>query len=219
MAEVEPITVTVIDDHPAISAGITAWYAAAAQPIQVVASGCSVKAAWTAPGDAAQVYILDLQLTAERSECYGDLRRLVDAGKWVIVYTMCDDEQVALNCLDLGAVTYLTKAEGHEHLVAATIAAAHHRPYVPPALAGAFAANVHPNRPQLSLREEEVLVKWFQCESKQLVAVRMGITVRTVNTYLDRVRLKYANVGRRAATKAALVVRAIQDGIIEVDDL
>ena len=71
----------------------------------------------------------------------------------------------------------------------------------------------------LSEREVEVLTHWFQYESKQLVADHMRITVRTVTTYLDRVRLEYANVGRPAITKATLVARAIQDGLIDLDDL
>jgi DNA-binding CsgD family transcriptional regulator len=64
-----------------------------------------------------------------------------------------------------------------------------------------------------------VLTQWFQCESKQLVADRMRITTRTVDTYLDRVRVKYANVGRPAPTKAALLARAIQDGLVGLEDL
>ena len=39
------------------------------------------------------------------------------------------------------------------------------------------------------------------------------------NSYIDRVRIKYANTGRPAPTKAALVARAIQDGLIDLDDL
>ncbi|MBB5830018.1 response regulator transcription factor [Micromonospora carbonacea] len=219
MGTEKPITAVVIDDHPAILAGVEAWLAAADPPIQVVATGSTIKAAWVPPGDSAQVVVLDLRLSTERSLAYGDLRRLVNAGRRVIVYTMLEDEQVALNCLDLGAATFLTKTEGKEHLVAATIAAAEHRPYMPPALAGAIAANARSDQPRLSSREQEVLAEWFQSESKQMVAERIGITVRTVNTYLDRVRIKYANVGRPASTKAALVARAIQDGLIEADEL
>jgi two-component system, NarL family, nitrate/nitrite response regulator NarL len=219
MAVGEPITVTVIDDHPAILAGVEYWYATAEPPIRVLASGSSPKAAWIPPGDSARVVVFDLQLSSQGSASYGELRRLVDAGRQVIVYTMRDDEQAALTCLDIGAFTFLTKAEGKEHLVSATVAAAENRPYTPPALAGAFGANRRSDRPRLSEREENVLVEWFQCESKELVAEKLGITARTVNTYLDRVRIKYANVGRRARTKAALVARAIQDGLVEVDDL
>jgi len=51
------------------------------------------------------------------------------------------------------------------------------------------------------------------------VAQRLGIRARTVSTYLDRVRIKYANVGRAARTKTALVARAIEDGLVSPEDL
>ncbi|WP_218004741.1 response regulator transcription factor [Microtetraspora niveoalba] len=218
MAADDAITVAVIDDHPVVLAGVEHWYSTADPPIEVVASGATAETAWTRPGDSAAVVVLDLQLSGSRL-AYDDLRCLVDAGRQVIVYTMRDDERTALTCLDIGAFTYLTKAEGEDHLVAATVAAARDLPYTPPALAGAFGANTATERPRLSVREEEVLIEWFQCESKELVAERLGITPRTVNTYLDRVRIKYASVGREARTKAKLVARAIQDGLIQVDDL
>lgn len=74
-------------------------------------------------------------------------------------------------------------------------------------------------RPHLAPRELDVLLTWFRCESKAAVGERLGISVRTVNTYLDRVRIKYANVGRDVHGKADLVVRAIQDGLVSVDEL
>jgi hypothetical protein len=43
--------------------------------------------------------------------------------------------------------------------------------------------------------------------------------VSSVNTYINRVRIKYANAGRDAPAKAALVARAIQDGLITLDEL
>jgi DNA-binding NarL/FixJ family response regulator len=218
MSDNAPVSVVVIDDHPAILSGIEAWYAASRRPITVVAAGGSVREAWTAPGSTAHVVVLDLQL-GEEGPAFGSLRRLVDAGRHVVVYSMRDDEKTALSCLDLGAATFLTKSEGRQHLVEATLAAADERPYMPPALAGALGTNAHADRPQLSAREEDVLIEWFQSESKELVAQRLGISVRTVNSYLDRVRIKYANVGRPARTKASLVARAIQDRLIDVDDL
>ncbi|MEW2354014.1 response regulator [Spirillospora sp. NPDC029432] len=208
----------VIDDHPAVVAGAEQWYGTSERPIEVVAAGATTGAAWTPPGDTADVVVFDLQLNGGLP-AYGELRRLVDAGRRVVVYTMRDDERTALTCLDIGASTFLTKAEGRDHLLAATVAVAEDRSYTPPALAGAIGANTAPDRPRLSDREQEVLIEWFQCESKRLVAERLGITERTVNTYLDRVRIKYANAGREAGTKATLVARALQDGLIQIDDL
>ncbi|AXL93102.1 DNA-binding response regulator [Streptomyces sp. CB09001] len=207
-----------IDDHPAILSGVEAWCAASRRPITVVATSNSVQDAWTAPGSTADVVILDLQLN-EGGPVFGSLRRLVDAGRQVVVYSMRDDETTAVSCLDLGAATFLTKNEGRDHLVEATLAAADERPYMPPALAGALGTNARADRPRLSVREENVLIEWFQSESKELVAQRLNISVRTVNSYLDRVRIKYANVGRPARTKASLVARAIQDGLVDVEDL
>ncbi|MEV0634370.1 response regulator transcription factor [Streptomyces sp. NPDC050619] len=218
MSNDAPVSVVIIDDHPAILSGVEMWYAASRRPITVVAAGDSVKEAWTEPGSTADVVVLDLQL-GEGGPAFSSLRRLVDAGRQVIVYSMRDDEKTALSCLDLGAATFLTKSEGRDHLVEATLAAADERPYMPPALAGALGTNARADRPQLSVREENVLIEWFQSESKELVAQRLGISVRTVNSYLDRVRIKYANVGRPARTKASLVARAVQDGLVDVDDL
>jgi DNA-binding NarL/FixJ family response regulator len=211
-------SVVVIDDHPVVVAGVRAWCATAAPPIEVLDAGPNVAAAWLEPGDHADVVVLDLQLDIT-GPAYGDLKRLVDAGRQVIVYTMREDRDTALTCLDIGAFTYLTKAEGDEHLVAAIQAAATNTPYTPPALSGALGTDTRVNRPKLTPRQIDVLLEWFHCESKEMVAQKLNLTVSTVNGYLDRVRVKYANVGREAPTKAALVARAIQDGIVSVDEL
>ncbi|WP_314171394.1 helix-turn-helix transcriptional regulator [Streptomyces winkii] len=89
----------------------------------------------------------------------------------------------------------------------------------PPGLAGAFGTNTRSDRPRLSRRERDVLIEWFQSESKELVARKLGIQARTVSTYLDRVRIKYANAGRVARTKTNLVARAIEDRLIGPEDL
>lgn len=212
------ITVAVVDDHPVVLAGVRAWCALAKQPISVVAAGPSVSVAWLDPGATADVIVLDLQLDLT-GPAFGDLKRLVDAGRRVVVYSMRSDRETALTALDIGACTYLTKAEGEEHLVAAIVAAAGSMPYMPPALSGAFGTDDRPHRPRLSPRESQVLLEWFHSESKEMVARRLHLTVHRVNSCLERVRIKYANVGREAPTKAALVARALQDGLITTDDL
>ncbi|RJQ69553.1 DNA-binding response regulator [Pseudonocardiaceae bacterium YIM PH 21723] len=211
-------TVALIDDHPVVLAGMRTWYADAAPPIAVIAAGPDPSVATEGPGADADVVVLDLCLGRAGSGT-GNLRELVDLGRTVIVYSMSEDAGMALNCLNLGAFCYLTKAEGERHLVAATRAAAAGRPYTPPTMAGAFSSDRDTGRPLLAPRESEVLVEWFQCESKSMVAARLGLSVKTVNTYLDRVRIKYANVGRPAVTKAHLVARAIQDGLVSLDEL
>ncbi|BDT95051.1 MULTISPECIES: helix-turn-helix transcriptional regulator [Nocardia] len=74
-------------------------------------------------------------------------------------------------------------------------------------------------RPALSSREVEVLLAWIASDSKVEVGRRLYISLGTVNTHLARIRDKYAAVGRPAPTKAALVARALQDALIDIDDL
>jgi len=109
--------------------------------------------------------------------------------------------------------------EGQQHLVPAIHAAARHTPYTPPALSGAFYADNSADRPALSTSERETLRAWFESDSKRLAATKLRLSVKTVETYIERVRIKYANVGRPARTKAALLERAIQDGLISPDEL
>lgn len=80
---------------------------------------------------------------------------------------------------------------------------------------------VAPKMPQPTLtdREVEVLRTWLMLDSKPAVAQALFISLGTVNTHLTRIRAKYADLGRPASTKAALVARAIQDDIVDIDEL
>jgi DNA-binding NarL/FixJ family response regulator len=215
---VTPITVAIVDDHDVVHAGIEAWCRDAQPPIAL--AGSFTDPADLDPADlgGVDVIILDLQFQESRPDLEV-VRRFVAAGYRVIVYTMSTDTAAVLTCLDFGAVCYLTKAEGRRHLVAAIHAAAANSPYLGPTMAGAMADDRREERPILSPREQEVLLHWFRTDSKQLVATALYITTATVNTHLARVRTKYAAAGRPATTKAALVARALQDGLITLDDL
>ncbi|MEV4103187.1 response regulator transcription factor [Nonomuraea sp. NPDC049649] len=212
------ITAVIVDDHAAISAGVRAWCAGAEPPIELIDAGDRLAEVWTGPGADADVVIFDLELTPGRPD-FGELHRLARSGRRVIVYSQHTDDRTAIKCVDLGALAYLTKREGPEHLVPAIRAAARGQPYTAPSLSGALAADDSPDRPRLSQRETEVLRAWFVSSSKDLVAAKLNITVKTVDTYISRVRVKYANVGRAARTKSELVSRALDDGLITLAEL
>lgn len=215
-----PVRVAVVDDHDVVHAGITAWFDRSAPPIRVVHTATDAQAA--APerlaGTAVDVVVLDLYLGGGRPDLQL-LRRLVRAGHRVVVFSGTTDPDVVLDCVDQGASAFLTKTEGRAHLQAAVLAAADDRGYIGPFAAGAMADDRRPRRPRLSPREREVLLRWFRTESKDLVATSLHITRATVNTHLGRIRAKYAEVGRPAPTKAALIARALQDRIVTVDEL
>lgn len=217
----QSVTVAVIDDHDVVRAGIEAWCAHADPPIELI--GCFANPteyfAWhSEASDPADVVLLDLQIDGNKPE-FETLQRMADSGQRVVVYSHLTADEVILTCLDLGAVSYLTKSEGKRHLIDALHAAKSTTPYVAPRMAKALLDDARFGRISLSSREKEVLIAWFQTESKELVGKRLFISPTTVRTHLQRARAKYAAVGRPAPTKSALLARAIEDGILSLNDL
>jgi DNA-binding NarL/FixJ family response regulator len=215
------ISLALIDDHDVIHAGIAAWLNQADPPLELVGGYYSVEAFLQEhpPGSTdVDVVVVDLELSSRRIQ-FSHIEDLVNADHRVVVFSHLETDEIILKCLDLGAVSYVAKAEGKTHLIDAITAARSDVPYVAPRMAGAMVRDRSVGRPKLPAREKEVLIAWFQADSKDLVADKLRIAPSTVATHLGRVRAKYAAVGRPATTKAALVARALQDGIINVDDL
>jgi DNA-binding CsgD family transcriptional regulator len=91
-----------------------------------------------------------------------------------------------------------------------------HSPEVP---TGSADRTVDRSAAALSEREKAVLVSWIRRDNKHHVSTDLFISISTVNTHLTRIRAKYDAVGRTASTKAALVARALQDGLVSLNDL
>jgi DNA-binding NarL/FixJ family response regulator len=210
-----PIGVAIVDDHPVVIDGVRAWLATEPR-LAVLATGDDPDAVLRAAPEA-EVVLLDLRLRGRM--VVDKLAELSAAGWRVVVYSEHTEPETMLAALDAGAVAFLAKHEGREHCVATVLAAARDRPYVPPALAGAMVGDRRPDRPTLSDKEREALLLWFQSMSKASVARRMQISEHTVKQYVDRARIKYTRAGRPAATKAALLARAIEDGLVRPEEI
>jgi DNA-binding NarL/FixJ family response regulator len=223
--EAEPTgtaSVAVVDEHDAIHAAVELWCNQAQPAIDFAGNYFSTEQFLTAyPSPAASgVGPIVLELQKHRNGVdFTALDRIVSRGYRVIVYSHIATDEVILTALDRGAVTYLTKSESKDHLIDAIRAAGTDTPYVGPRMALAMLNDSTVGRANLAPREKEVLIAWFRTESKDLVARQLQIAPTTVRTHLQRVRAKYAAVGRPATTKAALVARAIQDGIVNVNDM
>jgi DNA-binding NarL/FixJ family response regulator len=72
---------------------------------------------------------------------------------------------------------------------------------------------------KLSVREREVLSLYASGMSLKQVAYQLQIKQSSAKEHIDRVRVKYARLGREAATKVDLFKRAIEDGILSGDML
>ncbi len=165
----------------------------------------------------ADVVILDLELSGEL--VIGQIPGLVAAGYRVVAFSGHSDPEIVMETLDSGAHAYVSKDEGREHLVEAVLDAATDRPHMTRSQARAILADQRPARPALSQQERQALLLWFQGKSKASVGQRMGISENTVRQYISRARAKYAATGRSAASKEALLARAIEDGVIKSDEI
>ncbi len=67
---------------------------------------------------------------------------------------------------------------------------------------------------QLGRRERDVLHLYASGLPLKAVAAQLGIANSTAREYLDRIRVKYVEVGRPAPTKVDLLRRAVEDGIL-----
>lgn len=215
------VSVVIIDGQDVVHAGIEVWLTGSKPPIKIVGN-------YTEPTHFISDYPtattgVDVVLFALQYEHHGpeftELRQLCEAGHRVVVYSYLESDEVILTSLDAGAVSYVAKWESGNHLREAIYAACAETPYVAPRMAIALLNDQTAGRPCLSRRERQVLLEWFKTESKEAVAKNLFIEPSTVRTHLQRVRAKYAAVGRPAPTKAALIARAAQDGILNIDEL
>ncbi len=164
------------------------------------------------------VVLTEIQENGQAADLDG-LRVLCAAVPAVVVHSTVNSDELILSSLDAGAATFVAKADGRDHLIKAVRSVGNGERYVGPRMAAALHRSLSMGRLSLSERERQVLVAWFGTESKDLVGNLLHIAPATVRTHLQRVRAKYAGVGRPAPTKSALLARAIEDGIIGLSDL
>jgi two-component system, NarL family, nitrate/nitrite response regulator NarL len=213
MAEaVRPIRLSIIDDHPVVVEGVRAWMSGN-PAIRIEHVGDTVPPC----PERFDVMILDLNLGGRL--VLDDVAALAGAGQRVIAFSQFTEPSVILAALDAGAHAFVAKSEGRTHLLKTVVAVAGDRPYVTPTVAGVLVSDRRPDAPALSERERTALLWWFQSMSKASVAMRMGVSPHTVDMFIRRARLKYAQAGRAAPTKADMLVRAIEDGLVSPEDL
>src|SRR5579871_3157847 len=213
-----PVTVAIIEDHPVVAEGVASWIRSdPGQRVRLVQTARDLSGFSGVPGPPADVVILDLELCGELVTA--QIPGLVSAGYRVVAFSGHTDPAIVMETLDNGAHAYVSKEEGSDHLVEAVLAAAADRPYMTRSQARAILADQRPARPALSEQERQALLLWFQGMSKASVGRRMAISENTVRQYISRARAKYAATGRPAPSKDALLARAIEDGVITLDEI
>ena len=212
------VTVAIIEDHPVVTEGVASWIRSdPGQRVRLVQTARDLTGLREMSPSSIDAVILDLELAGELVTA--QIPELVAAGFRVVAFSGHSDPAIVMETLDNGAHAYVSKDEGRDHLVEAVLAAAADRPYVTRSQARAMLADQQPARPVLSQQELQALLLWFQGMSKASVGRRMSISENTVRQYISRARAKYAATGRTAASKDALLARAIEDGVLKPGEI
>lgn len=200
------IPVGVIEDHPLYRAALTRLLAGEPD-IEVDGVAESVTQFATRRRHRGGVVVLDLH----PREVSGAAAVLAVAamGHRVLVLSAHASQPDVLSALAAGARGYLCKDSDAEEILRAVREIATGNSFVSPALAS-FAPRDRRAAPviELSMRERQVLSLVAAGERDQDIAATMHITIRTVRSYLDRIRDK---TGRRR--RPELTRFAIEEGL------
>jgi DNA-binding NarL/FixJ family response regulator len=210
MTERLGLRVALVDDHPAILRAVMGEITAAFHMAEV-SRARSVDEVLATAGPY-EVVVLDVQL-ADDSDPAENVRRLSEQGWPVLLYTQETNARMVARCFRAGAKGIVDKSQDLADLLEAVALIADGQPY----LSGEWASVLSSDAaviPSLAPREAEALKLYASGLPMKSVARRMGISPETVKDYLMRVRRRYDEVGRPAATKTELYVRAVEDGLV-----
>jgi DNA-binding NarL/FixJ family response regulator len=195
------ISVGVIDNHPLYRAAL-ARLAGDTPDLDLCAAAGSIGEFVATRRCADCLVLLDFELPRVRGAAA--VRAVTGLGHRVLVVSAETGRAEVTAAMAAGAVGYLDKcAEGEEILEAVRQVAAGNRHVSPAVLLGG------PARLELSDREVDVLTCLAAGERDEDIARSLKISVRTVRSYLDRIRDK---TGLRR--RSALTRYAIEHGIV-----
>lgn len=207
----EPLPrVAVVDDHELVREGLAALIASDGQPFGRVAyCGGSVEEAMAVPTD---VVLLDVDLGPGSQPVTDAVRALQRTGARVLLISAFEEGSAIRAALEVGALGFVPKRVSVDALREAVQTVAAGEFYLSTDLASILAAA--PEKPSLSPREVDALRLYAAGLKLSAVASRMGISPHTAKEYLDRVRSKYAQVGRSVHTRTDMYVEANRDGLL-----
>lgn len=213
LAELGELKVVIVDDHEAIRIALAS--VCAENQLELLASEATVDAALAAvEGNKPNVAVLDLSL-ADGSSVEENVEKFISRDIPVLLFSIADKSQLVRAALKAGAAALVPKSHSMTELIDA----------IRMVSAGIYVNNLQTTAvidadadfksAKLSPREQEVLSLYASGLALKQVAYELKITVHTAKEHIDRVRTKFSNVGRPAVNKTELLMRAIEDGLID----
>jgi len=197
------IDVVIVDDHPALRAGLAGLLEADGDVRVVAAAGGGEEGVVLAREHEPDVVLIDLEMPD--LDGAAATRRIVaeNPSARIVVLTSFGDRPRILEALEAGAVGYLLKdTEPDELLRAVRAAAAGNAPLDPRAAREVLAARRDNDATgQLTERERQILVLVAGGHANKVIALQLGISHKTVRNTLSGA---FAKIGVTDRTQAAL---------------
>lgn len=204
--------VAIVDDHESVRLGLKAAFAD--EGYDVVAVAPTVDDLITAlAGREVDVVVLDLSL-GDGSSVTDNVKRVQAAGAAVLIHSIADRVGLVREALAAGAAGVIPKSSATKTVIAAAATVGRGEVLNNLEWATAIDADRDFAKAQLGRREREILHLYASGLPLKLAAEQLGIGYSTAREYLDRIRVKYVEVGRPAPTKVDLLRRAVEDGIL-----
>jgi DNA-binding NarL/FixJ family response regulator len=210
---VERVSVAIVDDHDAIRLGFKV--SCEGFNFDLIAEAPSVETLLGKLEEAVpQVVVLDLSLT-NGSLVEDNVRRLREHGCQVLIFSIADKRGLVRAAIKAGAAAIVPKSHSMDEL-AETIRLVASGVYVNNTqTTAAIDSDLEFKEANLSPREREVLTLYASGLALKQVAFTLNIKLNTAKEHIDRVRSKYADIGRPVSNKTELLLRAIEDGLID----
>ena len=167
------------------------------------------------PGEYPHLLVLDLVVDRGPNVDPDVVEALVRAGVRVLVLSAMASPPLVREVLRAGVAGIVGKRDSERDIVSAAWSVLGSQRWMTPELASVIAGDA--DRPHLSDQEERALVLYASGLTLAAVADSLGVKPDTVKTYLERVKTKYAELGRTVRTKVDLSRAAIVDGYLAPD--
>lgn len=204
------LTAAVVEDHPlmrdALSRACTQ-----VSGLTVAYQGASIDEVLALP-EPPDVVLLDLDL-GSHVVSEADALRLMRRGSQVIVVSGLASPTTVRAMVRAGVAGLCSKRDDPANLTEAIRSVLAGQSWTTGELAAVLVRD--PDRPDLSVQERRALELYASGLKLTAVARVMGVAPTTAKEYIERVRAKYAAIGRPAPTKAHLTLNAQHDGLLD----
>jgi two-component system uhpT operon response regulator UhpA len=211
-APVSTVRVAVVDDHESVRLGLKAAFLDEGYQFLIAAANVNDLVSGL-DGRECDVVVLDLSL-GDGSSVTENVKRVQALGSAVLVHSIADRVASVREALAAGAAGVIAKSSATSMVIAAAAIVARGEVLNNLEWATAIDADGDFAKAELGRREREILHLYASGLPLKLAAQQLGISYSTAREYLDRIRVKYVEVGRPAPTKVDLLRRAVEDGIL-----